>query len=138
MIREGTVFIIGAGASAPYGFPVGSGFRDDICLNFRKDIEKFGVSSIDVLDMLEQADEFVERFRKSQILIDKWLSLNRRFENIGKLAIVNSIVKHEKLEELFLREKKININPRIGFQFCLRNWFRKFLSLTIFKFNFLR
>ena len=35
MITENTVFILGARASCPYGFPSGAGLRDDICCNFR-------------------------------------------------------------------------------------------------------
>ena len=46
MIGDETVFILGAGASAPYGYPIGGGLRDDICLNFKSDmsalLEKYG------------------------------------------------------------------------------------------------
>lgn len=39
MISEDTVFVLGAGASAPYGYPIGSELRDDVCLNFMKDMK---------------------------------------------------------------------------------------------------
>jgi len=31
MITQQTVFILGAGASAPYGYPTGAGLKDIIC-----------------------------------------------------------------------------------------------------------
>jgi hypothetical protein len=45
---------------------------------------------------MEGANDFVEHFQKSRIRsIDKWLSSNDRYRDIGKLAIVNAIVKRE-------------------------------------------
>jgi hypothetical protein len=109
MIRDETVFILGAGASAPYGYPVGSAFKDDICLHFKSDIDSLmgsSQSSNDLMDLVEQADEFTNSFQRSRVRsIDRWLSLNRHFANIGKLAIVNSIVKHENPNELLFEGK---------------------------------
>jgi hypothetical protein len=39
MISKYTVFILGAGGSAPYGYPKSNGdLKDDICLNFKADM----------------------------------------------------------------------------------------------------
>lgn len=101
MISNDTVFILGAGASAPYGYPKSSGdLKDDICLNFRNDMRMLFEKSKDEYwrlgDLVETADDFIKRFQKSRIRsIDKWLSFNGRYRDIGKLAIVNAIVKVE-------------------------------------------
>jgi hypothetical protein len=111
------VFILGAGASAPYGYPVGTAFKDDICLKFKSDIESLILSSGEsstasaMSDLVDQTDEFIGSFQGSRInSIDRWLSLNPRFGNIGKLAIVNSIVKCEHPDKLVFegRDKSLD------------------------------
>lgn len=112
MISNDTVFILGAGASAPYGYPESSGdLRDDICLNFKTDISNlFKASKGDYWelgDLMGAADDFVERFQNSRNRsIDRWLSLNGRYKDIGKLAIVNAIVKRENKSSLMFEGKK--------------------------------
>lgn len=45
---------------------------------------------------MQAATDFIECFQKSRIQsIDRWLSLNGSYKDIGKLAIVNAIVKRE-------------------------------------------
>ncbi len=105
MISNGIVFILGAGASVPYGYPIGSQLRDDICLNFKKDMtghkESSGGDYGPLKDLIQLVDDFVERFQNSRIRsIDKWLSLNEGYKDIGKLAIVNAIVKRENRRQL--------------------------------------
>jgi len=105
MISNDTVFILGAGASAPYGYPTASGLKDDICLNFRNDMTNL-LNSIkgsygELRNLMNFADDFVKSFQKSRIRsIDKWLSSNGSYRDIGKLAIVNSIVKKENESQL--------------------------------------
>lgn len=107
MISNDTLFILGAGASAPYGYPKSSGdLKDDICLNFKADMDKlFKTSKGDYLDLLDlffkDADDFIEHFQSSRIRsIDIWLSHNSRYRDIGKLAIVNAIIKKEDKSQL--------------------------------------
>ena len=113
MIRNSTVFILGAGASAPYGYQKGSDeLRDDICLNFKTDMSALKESSGGdygaLKDLMQSADDFVERFQNSRIRsIDKWLSWNDSYRDIGKLAIVNAIVKREnKYQAIFVGKDK--------------------------------
>jgi hypothetical protein len=101
MISNNTVFILGAGASAPYGYPESnSDLKDDICLNFRADVNNLLINTRGDYRQLEKlmkdANDFIDHFQNSRIRsIDKWLSLNGRYRDIGKLAIVNAIVKKE-------------------------------------------
>jgi hypothetical protein len=106
MITKPTVFILGAGASAPYGYPVGAALKNDICLNFGRDMEtlhkKSNSISNEALDFVETIPEFTTAFRNSRIKsIDRWLSLNPRYREIGKLAITNAIIKHENKTQLY-------------------------------------
>jgi glycosyltransferase involved in cell wall biosynthesis len=102
MISNDTLFVLGAGASAPYGYPKSSGdLKDDICLNFKTDmiklLDRCKGDYLELGDLLTRdADDFIEHFQNSRIQsIDKWLSHNDRYREIGKLAIVNAIVKCE-------------------------------------------
>jgi hypothetical protein len=100
MISEETIFVLGAGASAPYGYPIGSELRDDICLNFKSDMnalrERSGNDYGALKEPMQAAADFIECFQKSRIRsIDRWLNLNGKYRDIGKLAIVNTILKRE-------------------------------------------
>lgn len=111
MISDETVFILGAGASAPYGYPIGSGLRDDICLNFKPDMsalqEKSAGDYEELKELMRGVADFIDCFRDSRIKsIDRWLSLNRSYRDIGKLAIVNSIIKREHRGQLAFEGKE--------------------------------
>lgn len=115
MITKNTVFILGAGASAPYGYPIGIGLRDDICLYFKADMDQlFERSKVDYLelsDLMEFVSDFIGHFQKSRIRsIDRWLSLNSNYKDIGKLAIVNATIKCESRIQLTFegREKSLD------------------------------
>lgn len=106
MISEETIFVLGAGASAPYGYPIGSELRDDICLNFKNDmsalLERSGGDYGALKEPMQAAADFIESFQKSRIQsINRWLSLNGSYRDIGKLAIVNAIVKREQTRIAF-------------------------------------
>ena len=101
MIDTPTTFILGAGASKPYGYPTGFGLRWDIILHFERQLKQILLesrtsSTISQPDLF-QAKEFVEEFHHSNIFsIDKYLSLNPRYSHIGKIAIAISILEAEK------------------------------------------
>jgi hypothetical protein len=111
MISNETVFILGAGASAPYGYPTAGELRDDICLYFKSDMnDLFRESKGDYLQLADLVDaaasDFIDRFQTSRIRsIDRWLSLNGEYKDIGKLAIVNAIVKREQSNQLTFEGK---------------------------------
>jgi hypothetical protein len=93
MISNDTLFILGAGASAPYGYPKNSGdLKDDICLNFKVDMDKlFKTSKGDYLELQDlfftDGDDFIEHFQNSRIRsIDSWLSYNSRYRTRGDVV----------------------------------------------------
>ncbi len=110
MIREKTVFVIGAGAGVPYGFPTGLKLRDNII----KTLSPSGsISKLFLPDkalrsgeqeikhkFLEDCAGFASKFNGANIsLIDRFLSINRDDNNllkIGKMAIVYEILRAER------------------------------------------
>lgn len=97
MIEEQTVFILGAGASWPYGLPTSTELRKQICLKFADRI-KMLVRSRDqskAEEMYQKAKEFAEAFYGSSDSIDLWLTNNQRFIPMGKHAIVTMILQGE-------------------------------------------
>jgi hypothetical protein len=102
MITRETVFILGAGASVPYGYPTGNELRNDICRNFEKRIVELTKkdpesSNLDVRQISKEAREFTNVFFKSSTLsIDLFLARNKQFAEIGKKAIVLSILEAER------------------------------------------
>jgi len=101
MITENTVFILGAGASVPYKYPSGRELRFDICEKFVKRIKALGQlpqkQTSELHDILENTRPFRDAFLKSSIYsIDFFLARNPRFSEIGKVAIISSILEAER------------------------------------------
>jgi len=113
MIDTPTLFILGAGASKPYGYPTGAELRADIVSNFSTDIRNIAGdqinTSLSIEVAIEQVDNFVKCFSKSSLKsIDKYLALNPDHSYIGKIAITRSIFKSEMLS--VFRENVDNAN----------------------------
>lgn len=99
------VFILGAGASCPYGFPSGRELRKKILTEYVSDYEKYlkakgaiepGMSEEHQPEELHMAKKFVERFRKSTTgSIDLYLARNPEFNELGKRAIIFRILAAE-------------------------------------------
>lgn len=100
MIAEDTVFILGAGASKPYGFPLGGELVKEIYSSFYNRFEAIlaKVKDPDISEeMLEAAKPFVSSLsRSSSTSIDLFLAGNQHFSNIGKLAIAVTILRAER------------------------------------------
>ena len=98
MITHDTVFILGAGASKPYGFPTAWELKLDIIKNFHKRIQKIISGYNSYLGNYEQVlTQFINHFRDSHnVSIDLFLSRNPLFSSIGKDAIVLSLLESEK------------------------------------------
>jgi hypothetical protein len=98
MINQKIVFILGAGASYPYYFPTGSELRKEIISNFAdkfKNEPEF-IAAREQIN-INTINSFITDFRESSInSIDLFLSRNRKYERIGKMAIAITILEHEK------------------------------------------
>jgi len=101
MIENRTVFVLGAGASCPYGYPSGKRLRQDICSQFCQPYKAY-ISIRPELKLFidgefKKAREFTETFHKATTKsIDLFLSVNSEFEEIGKTAIALRILTNEK------------------------------------------
>lgn len=108
MITEKTVFILGAGASCPYGYPTGRELRDSICRKFENDLlkayhtEKREHPDFFVNDRIDLAGNFSKRFLEAGAgtSIDLFLARmsegdKAKFGQIGKLAIAYYMLRAE-------------------------------------------
>ena len=93
MIKEPTVFILGAGASYPYGYPTGQELRQQICSSFVEDRNNY-LSRNKQIDphialTLRNAEGFAQTFYNSSTKsIDLFLSRNPEVMLLGKWAII--------------------------------------------------
>ena len=106
MIDTDTVFILGAGASKPYGYPIGWELKDEIIKKFKNYYDKLitfdqsGSRSVS-LQLKGNYDsimtKFIEALKRSNpdTSIDLFLSRNKEFADIGKLAIAMIILRSE-------------------------------------------
>ena len=103
MIKTETLFILGAGASAPFGYPIGIELRRLICershnpiiirvLNPQQEIEPW---------YSDKVNQFVDEFTKSGLYsIDSFLENRNEFMDIGKIAIASYLIPCEKDQRL--------------------------------------
>ncbi len=98
MIKEKTVFILGAGSSFPYGFPVGKVLRKNIIDSFQsifRHSKEFSQAAkkVNYIQLFSFDQSFEESSNKS---IDLFLSRNPDFEDLGKMAIAYYIKEAER------------------------------------------
>jgi hypothetical protein len=103
MISERTVFVLGAGASQPYGFPLASELHDLICSNTvggdLTNLKRFLVANFRL--EVDEIRDFGRQFQRSQIgTIDEFLGRHPDLENIGKLAIAYFLCGKEDRENI--------------------------------------
>jgi hypothetical protein len=103
MIKLPTVLILGAGASHPYGFPLGIGLREAIC----NGLAATGHQLFGALSACEVPDVEVRNFRNTFFYsrlysIDAFLAepQHAAFREIGKLAIAGVLISNEVPENL--------------------------------------
>lgn len=101
MIEQETLFVLGAGASKPYGYPTGKELRTYICKQLPGHFSEFirgddRLSNKGNVKLNKEIKVLADVFKKSSIQsIDKFLSLNPYLSNIGKMAIATSILTFE-------------------------------------------
>ena len=104
MIDEPTLFILGAGASVPYGYPTGAQLRRNIIENylysFKKILGNSGYGEDAMTPQLRKALCFLDKFEQSGVIsIDKFLSINPKHSYYGRLAIATIINDAENLSK---------------------------------------
>lgn len=111
MISRPTVLILGAGASQPYGFPLGAGLVDQVSTEILEDAANKGL--IKSLEDLEGQPRFIDRLqqlglkrdrvvrfakdlqRARPYSIDAFLEARKGFRNVGKAAIADVLLRAE-------------------------------------------
>jgi hypothetical protein len=99
MITEPTVLILGAGASAEYGFPTGRKLLLDICESLDgKKLKTF------LLEKMNFSEKEIDYFKKTldssgAQSVDLFLENRKEFERIGKIAIAASLIPCERFRE---------------------------------------
>jgi hypothetical protein len=99
VITVKTVFILGAGASKPYGLPIGSELYQDL-------ISKFGSNTTlrrDLLNLIPLSEKHIENFVKNLkysglTSVDAFLERREEFTDIGKACIAFELLSRENLE----------------------------------------
>lgn len=111
MIGEPTVFVLGAGAGDPYGFPTGARLRDEVCHDFKTQylewLKRTEPNTTRRQRAWERARDFCGAFDASNDpSIDFWLGRNPEFLEIGKLAIIFRILHAESKRHIRRRCEK--------------------------------
>ncbi len=108
MITRPTVFVIGAGGSRPYGFPLGAELVGDVLAPLRRlsAREREGRTTIreiaEELGLKDTYNAFLKALRTSGYpSVDRFLEENRRFDEIGRLAIAFALLPCEIDDRLF-------------------------------------
>jgi hypothetical protein len=105
-----TVLVLGAGASRPYGFPLGQGLKDQIARGDHELPTLLGDCGFDGGEI----NRFVTRLAESDTYtIDQFLEFHPEFRDIGRHAIAGLLMKYE--DEAALR-------PQQG------HWYRLFFN----------
>ena len=110
MINKKTVFVLGAGASCPYGYPSGARLRELICLNqgFWQSYIEYLRSNESVQGVREERSREVNKFReifdKSSLKsIDVFIANNPKLAQTGKYIIAYEMFRAE--QQSYFREK---------------------------------
>ena len=103
LIHKKTVFILGAGASYPYGFPLGAQLRQDIMkvpASYLHDVKFLGKPR--PLDVEPSTREFFQAFIESKAQsIDAFLANRMEYAEIGRVAIAKVLLGYEVVHRLF-------------------------------------
>jgi len=112
VIRENTVLVLGAGASAPYGFPIGTTLKDQILYgcNWKKIFDTELKSEL--WDKIfhtygkDKLKDFINSLSYSgKYSVDSFLEHQRRFIDVGKVLISLKIISVERIDHLFKAKK---------------------------------
>lgn len=96
MITKKTVLVLGAGASAPYGYPTGEKLIDDLVRDFNKGNSRV-LALLKDLGAHKGAGEFINALETAAPKsVDRFLEVNARFQEVGRLAMAAQLLAYEK------------------------------------------
>jgi hypothetical protein len=108
MIPRRTVLVLGAGASVPYGFPTGRGLLINVVRSLRNEggtlqiiLSALGFELGEIRTFAEELD------RSMQPSVDAFIENRPEFMNIGKAAIVGTLVPSEDEGKLLVRGEQM-------------------------------
>ncbi|MCJ7482255.1 MAG: hypothetical protein MUO31_04755 [Thermodesulfovibrionales bacterium] len=107
MIEKNCVFIVGAGASQVYGFPLGLELKNRV-------IDLLARADESILQIYNRRD--VDSFREallksSRYSIDAFLENRSEFIEIGKMVMSKILVDRERIGNLFMNQKSVTGSP---------------------------
>ena len=106
MIETPTVFVLGAGASVPYGYPTGAGLRS-LVLQGLKGKHELPLRCMEEEDLKRLGAECAISLEKSKkTAVDAFLEHRREFEKVGKLVMACELLDCEDEGKMF-SEKEI-------------------------------
>lgn len=103
MINTKTLFILGAGASKPFGYPTGKELHNKICSYEMVPVITKALTPVneDRNEYTRYVNNFITEFSKSSVYsIDSFLEQRTEFMNMGKMAIAAQLIPHENDESL--------------------------------------
>jgi hypothetical protein len=104
MIEKNTVLILGAGASEPFGFPLGRKLAEEISENLSEPSETpLGKLLLDPCQPFGFSPHFLKDFAiklGSRDSVDAFLEHNPKFTNVGRFSIVATLIPHETPEAI--------------------------------------
>jgi hypothetical protein len=104
MLEMGTVLVLGAGASIPFGFPSGRALLIRVANGLRHEHDSFARLLMNVGFEWHQLEEFgTSLARSSQPSVDAFLENRRQFIPVGKAAIAAALIPFENPELLMGR-----------------------------------
>lgn len=109
MITKPTLFILGAGASIPYGFPSGASLREQICLVAQNQAIFNHIAAVSNFTGLTYPDikDFAECFMWSGLSsIDTFLGRRTEFSEVGKAVIASILIPQEQVTRFNHRDNK--------------------------------
>jgi hypothetical protein len=116
MIKQKVTLVLGAGASAPYGFPLGRKLMVDVInkLNTSNSGHDQGFSQVLLrlgFDGQLQSDFAAEMRWAKQSSIDAFVQERQEFLQIGKAAIAAALIPYENLDDLVSLESEFSSEP---------------------------
>jgi len=95
MFDEPTVFVLGAGAGEPYGFPTGTQLNDRIrdWLGHEQSIKQ--LQSVFPTQEIANARDMAQCLYDTQATVDQWLAQHQEYRTIGKYLVARCVVAAE-------------------------------------------